>query len=125
MTTTTALAAEITATDDPAVMRRLATAALIPHAEAAAERATRIYGDDAPTRDEVIAAVMIEAAAWWTVETSYTHTSADEYRQDAHDLHATILEQIHTIAAQLVPVTTHRRVSAEVIADVRGPGDED
>jgi uncharacterized protein YbaA (DUF1428 family) len=82
------------------------------------------WGTDAPTRELAIAAVLSEAMAYWAVELA-PGEGIEGYHEVSDALASYLAEQARSIVFALVPRAVRDRARAQVIADMRGPGDDD
>lgn len=113
---------DLTNIHDPQAMRRVVLEALAERAEA--DHARRVaLGMEAPTRLAVVTAVIVEAAAYWSVESSHGLDVAG-YRELADDAYRVIGEQIPGLIASAMSPEQRARERAQVIADMRGPDDD-
>lgn len=113
---------DLTNIDDPQEMRRLVLEALAELAEAG--HARRVALDmDAPARLAAVVAVIVEAAAYWAVESSHGLDVAG-YRELADDAYRVIGEQIPGLIASAMSPEQRARERAQVIADMRCPDDD-
>lgn len=113
---------DLTNIDDPQAMRRVVLEALAERAEA--DHARRVaLGMEAPARLAVVVAVIVEAAAYWAVESSHGLDVAG-YRELGDDAYRVIGEQIPGLIVSMMSPEQRARERAQVIADMRGPDDD-
>ncbi|QYN41203.1 hypothetical protein K1T35_48570 (plasmid) [Pseudonocardia sp. DSM 110487] len=121
--------AELATMTDPRAMRRLVLEALAARAEEAhAERVERDardpLGAETPSRLAVVVAVIDDASAYYSNMTARGGTLED-YREIAADTYRYAEEQIPSLIASVMTPEQRSRAYARVVADMRGPSDED